>query len=567
MARISDDILSCRILIVEDDFLGRTMLHHIFKKAGFSAIETAETGEEGMDKLQSFRPDLVIADMLMPVIDGFEFCRRVRQDTDPEIAHMPILVQTALSQPVAKKHVFDVGASDYIAKPVDPNEIIARTRVHLERVVMMRNLRRYRDQLEALVEEQTRDVKIAKEKAEEASRRKSEFLANMSHEIRTPLHSMLGMSRLLQGASLEAEQRSCVDIICRSGENLLSLINDILDFSKIEAGKLTLEHQPFDMNAAIAEVVDMVMLSAREKNIALNMRFSPGAPRFLVGDVTRLRQIVLNLLTNAIKFTSVGHVTVDTDGGPAERGRALLRIRVEDTGIGISHAKLNAIFEKFSQADESTTRRFGGTGLGLAISRQLAALMGGAVKAESEEGKGSVFTFEAVLPVAEEASIAALSAGSDSPDGPETALQGMRILVVEDMQVNQFLMTKILGNLGCHVETAADGFTAVHKTRDSSYDIVLMDCQMPGMDGFEATRKIREGEKESRCRTPIIALTADVMTADRDKCLQAGMDDCLSKPFKPEQLTGLLKRWAGREGAACSLSGSESVYTGADGYF
>ncbi len=524
-----------RILAIDDTPTNLVMLTAML--GGEFEMQVATSGAAGLELAKRAPPDLILLDVMMPDMDGYETCRRLK--VDPGLRTVPVVFVTALADGDAESAGLALGAADYITKPI--NVGIARQRIRnlLERESLRKQAEAHRDHLEEIVHERTLALAVAKEAAESANIAKSAFLANMSHEIRTPLNAITGMTSLIKRSGVTAEQTERLDKIDKAGRHLLEIVDGVLDLSKIEAGKFVLEEAEVDVNQIVANVTALLLDRAQAKSLTLQGEVAP-MPQRLLGDATRLQQALLNYASNAIKFTEAGSVVLRASCVEEPASGVLVRFEVQDTGIGIASEVVPRLFSAFEQADNSTTRRYGGTGLGLAVTRKLARLMGGDAGVTTSPGSGSTFWFTARL---KKGGAAATVAGAEGD--AERALtqrhRGKRILVVDDDPMNLEVASLLLEGAAMEVTRASGGEEAVAKASAGHYQLILMDMQMPRMDGLEATRRIRElpgGE-----RLPIIAITGNAFPEDKARCLAAGMNDFLTKPYNPEVLFVALSRW------------------------
>lgn len=550
------------ILVVDDVSNNLQVLGSILDEVGYSTT-FATSGQQALDRIGTAKPDLILLDMMMPQMDGLEVCDRLK--SNPETREIPIVFLTASQEAEHLLEAFEKGAVDYVTKPFNTGELLARVRNHLE-------LKHTRDQLRITLQElvESRDAAL------KSAQIKTRFLANMSHEIRTPMNAVLGLTELLLETELTPQQVDYVQTLKNSGNNLLVIINDILDYSKLESGEMRLNSEDFNLKNSLADIKNLFQSHLSKKSVQLLVDLDPKIPDRLRGDIHRLRQILSNLISNAIKFTDVGKIAISVmldavvpqgyfssastanlaqGSDNSQTKKIKLRFEVTDTGTGIRPEEQEKIFQSFFQAESYVCCQRSGTGLGLAICRQLVQLMNGKIGVESELEKGAKFWFTATFECNSEEldknhrkfpelTRSPISENSP-PKNPPKSLQEIDILIVEDTKINQKVILQQLKRLGYAADCVNNGQEALDRLESADYDIVLMDCQMPVLDGYAATEQLRIRENtQPKSRTVVIGLTAYAMKGDREKCLAAGMDDYLSKPVSMSDLAATLEKWS-----------------------
>lgn len=531
---------TAKILVVDDEpdleLLIRQRFRHRIRNNELY-FEFAGNGVEAMKMLTNDpdKFDMILTDINMPEMDGLTLLIRIKE----QFKHYKAVVVSAYGDLENIRTAMNRGAFDFVTKPIDFTDLETTINKTIDEYKIIRQGQIAKDQLDITIRQKER-AELEKLKAEQSEKFKQQFLANMSHEIRTPMNSVIGLTNLLMKSKMDQQQTKYLNVIKKSSENLLVIINDILDLSKIEAGKMDFEKIAFSLHDCLDTVYHTMVFKSEEKNLELKQIIDEKVPEVVIGDPVRLNQILINLAGNAIKFTEKGSVTIQIKELNRHDNISILEFSITDTGIGIAQSQLDKIFESFSQASSDTTRKFGGTGLGLTISKQLVELQNGSIYVQSQPGQGTTFSFKIPYPIGEIADLNKPGSGIGDVLGED--LKGIRILLVEDNGFNQMVAVDTLNDLipELTVDIAENGIESLEKLRSADYDIILMDIQMPQMDGFEATERIRTDFKSPKNQVPIMAMTANVTQEEVEKCFNCGMTAHISKPFDPQELLNKL---------------------------
>lgn len=525
-----------RVLVVDDEADLELLITQRFRskiRSGELSFDFASNGAIALEKLRTDNTfELILTDINMPVMDGLTLLTKIKE----EKLFPKAVVISAYGDLDNIRVAMNRGAFDFITKPIDMVDLETTINKAFTELEMIKQGIKAREDLLQTTREKEFAV-VAKEKAEEAKRLEQMFLANMSHEIRTPLNAIVGMTNLALKTELDEKQKKYLNIIKASSDNLLVIINDILDISKIEAGKLNFENISFHVKDVIENVYESLKIKAEEKNLQLIVDLPENLPEYVIGDPVRISQVLINLIGNAIKFTEHGSVTIKTEVRDKLGNESkIINFRIIDTGIGIPKDKLDKIFESFSQASSETTRKYGGTGLGLTISKQIVELLGGKISVQSAQGKGSEFSFYITFKLGSKPE--KTENKNLYPEGAINHLQHLKILLAEDNLFNQAVAIDTLESLlpGIKVDVAENGRQALDKIVQAKYDLVIMDIQMPEMDGYDTAKYIREKMEPPIKNIPILAMTANVIKEEIQKCYDSGMDEYIAKPFNPDDL-------------------------------
>lgn len=544
------------ILIIDDSYSNLQFLGGTLNKAGYK-VAIVQSASKAFDFLENTIPDLILLDIMMPEMDGFEFCQKLKNEKKTE--GIPVIFITALIETQFKLKAFAAGGVDYISKPFVPEEVLARVNVFLKiksvEKKLNRTLKKAGNATRVLKDINVK-LKKEKEKAKKAEDAKSLFLANMSHEIRTPMNAVIGFTELLLATKITEEQKDYLQMISNSADSLLLLINDILDFSKIESGKISLNIISTDLKNIVESIIKTLTVQAIKNAVKLKYSIAENIPQYVLLDALRLRQILINLVGNGIKFTSDGNVEVNCEKIIKDK-KAYLQFIIADTGIGIPQEKIKKLFNPFTQLDSSLNRKYQGTGLGLVISKSLVEIMGGEIFVESQIGKGSKFSFTIPLQVTEtscekeqekleELEEVKFENAGENQEANKTVKKDkdseINIILAEDNVINQKLVKIIIEKLGWSVEIAWNGKEVLKLLEQKDFDLILMDMHMPEMDGIQATKIIRKLDNKSK-DIPIIALTANAYKEDKIKCIDVGMNDFMAKPLNKEDLRKIILKY------------------------